>query len=57
MGLRLLAGIEVSSNLWKKREGSFQWLEKQGLLVIEGHHVRLSDEALFVSDSVFAELV
>jgi oxygen-independent coproporphyrinogen-3 oxidase len=57
MGLRQLAGIEVSSNLWKSMQGSFQAVEKQGLLVIDGRHVRLAEDALFVSDSVFAELV
>jgi len=57
MGLRLIKGVEVSSNHWKKWGQRFQPLEKQGLLVIDGHHVRLSDGALFVSDAVFAELV
>lgn len=57
MGLRQLAGAEVSSNVWKKQGEVFQTLEKQGLLVIDGRRVRLSDEALFVSDAVFAELV
>ena len=57
MGLRQIAGIKVSSNLWKKLEESFRSLEKAGLLVIDGSRVRLSEEALFVSDAVFAELV
>lgn len=57
MGLRLLAGVEVSSNLWKNLGEKFQWLEKQGLLQIDGRCVRLTDEALFVSDAVFSELV
>jgi len=57
MGLRLLAGVEVSSKVWKNSSKKFQTLEKEGLLVIEGHHVRLSEEALFVSNAVFAELV
>jgi oxygen-independent coproporphyrinogen-3 oxidase len=57
MGLRLLKGVEVSSKVWKNSSEKFQALEKQGLLTIEGHHVRLSEEALFVSDAVFAELV
>ncbi|MBI9019664.1 MAG: radical SAM family heme chaperone HemW [Verrucomicrobia bacterium] len=57
MGLRLLAGVKVSSSGWKHLGECFQALEKQGLLVIEGRRVRLSEEALFVSDSVFAELV
>ncbi len=56
MGLRLLKGVDVS-NVWKTRSEIFQTLEKQGLLVIEGHHIRLSEEALFVSNAVFAELV
>ncbi|MCC7300274.1 MAG: radical SAM family heme chaperone HemW [Verrucomicrobia bacterium] len=57
MGLRQLAGVEVSSRLWKPLEESFRSLEKEGLLVITGRHVRLSEKALFVSDAVFAELV
>jgi len=59
MGLRLLKGVEVSSKVWKNSSKKFQTLEKEGLLVlvIEGQHVRLSDEALFVSNAVFAELV
>ncbi|MDD3276834.1 MAG: radical SAM family heme chaperone HemW [Kiritimatiellales bacterium] len=57
MGLRQLAGVEVSSKVWKNLAESFQTLEKAGLLVINGRHVRLSEEALFVSDAVFAELV
>jgi oxygen-independent coproporphyrinogen-3 oxidase len=57
MGLRLVEGIELCSNAWKKQQAAMQWLEKEGLLVIDGRHVRLSEEALFVSDAVFAELV
>lgn len=57
MGLRQLAGVEVSSRVWKNQQESFQGLEKAGLLVIDGRSVRLSEEALFVSDAVFAELV
>lgn len=57
MGLRLIKGVGVSSNLWKRRGEVFLALEKDGLLVIDGRHVRLSDEALFVSDSVFSELI
>ncbi|MEI7850454.1 MAG: radical SAM family heme chaperone HemW [Kiritimatiellales bacterium] len=57
MGLRQLAGVEVSSSLWKKLADSFQCLEKEGLLVIDGRRIRLTEEALFVSDAVFADLV
>ncbi len=57
MGLRRLAGVDVSAGLWKTLGGNFRTLEKEGLLVIEGNRVRLSEEALFVSDAVFAELV
>jgi oxygen-independent coproporphyrinogen-3 oxidase len=57
MGLRLLSGVEVSSNLWKNCGAVFQTLESQGLVHIEGRRVRLSEEALFVSDTVFSELV
>lgn len=57
MGLRLLAGVEVSSKGWKKQGEVFQALEKDGLLIIEGPRIRLSEEALFVSDAIFAELV
>ena len=57
MGLRLLRGVEVSSNVWKNCAAVFQTLEKEGLLEIEGRRVRLAEEALFVSDAVFAELI
>jgi len=57
MGLRLLKGVEVSSKVWKNSSKKFQTLEKAGLLVVEGHHIQLSDDALFVSNAVFAELV
>lgn len=57
MGLRLLSGVNVSPGLYEKIKNTFQILEKQGLLVIDGSRVRLAEGALFVSDSVFAELV
>lgn len=57
MGLRLLGGVEVSSTLWKNLGAVFQTLEQQGLLQIDGRRVRLTEEALFVSDSVFSRLV
>jgi oxygen-independent coproporphyrinogen-3 oxidase len=57
MGLRRLEGVEVSFSLWENLQESFRALEKAGLLVIDGRRVRLSEEALFVSDAVFAELV
>ena len=57
MGLRLLRGVKISSKVWNNHATVFQTLEKEGLLVIEGHHIRLSDEALFVSNAVFSELV
>jgi oxygen-independent coproporphyrinogen-3 oxidase len=57
MGLRLLRGVEVSSNVWKNQQSVFQALEKEGLLVMNDRHVRLSEDALFVSDAVFAELI
>jgi len=57
MGLRLLAGVDVSLGLHEKVQSTFQILEKQGLLVIDGRGIRLAEEALFVSDAVFAELV
>ena len=57
MGLRRLEGVEVSGGLWENKKESFLALEKEGLLVICGRRVRLSEEALFVSDAVFAELV
>lgn len=68
MGLRLLKGVEVSSDVWKKQADIFQALEKEGLVEIEpplpkapacqsGRRVRLRENALFVSDAVFAELV
>ncbi len=57
MGLRRLEGVEVSDSLWGSAKENFLALEKEGLLVIDGRRVRLSEEALFVSDAVFAELV
>lgn len=57
MGLRLLRGVKVPSSVWKTQEEVFQCLEKQGLLEIDGRCVRLTENALFVSDAVFAELV
>lgn len=57
MGLRLLDGVEVSPGLWGPLAEVFGRLEKEGLLIVDGLHVRLSEEALFVSDSVFAELI
>ncbi|MCU0857313.1 MAG: radical SAM family heme chaperone HemW [Pontiellaceae bacterium] len=57
MGLRRLTGVEVSPDVWKKQQAVLQWLEEEGLLEIDGHHVRLTESALFVSDSVFSELV
>jgi len=63
MGLRLLQGVEVSSRLRQDCGGqanvwtTIQRLESQGLLIVDGRHVRLTDEALFVSNSVFSELV
>lgn len=57
MGLRLLAGVDVPDGLWETLRTRFQALEEEGLLKISGQHVRLTEAALFVSDSVFAELV
>ena len=57
MGLRLLKGVEVSSKVWKQLRCIFQRLDEQGLIKMDGHHVRLSEEALFVSNAIFAELV
>ncbi len=57
MGLRLLEGVDVPDILWMELEAPLHHLEAEGLIVIEGRHVQLSKEALFVSDAVFAELV
>lgn len=57
MGLRLLKGVEVSPGLLKKLAETFRTLEKSGLLVVDGCRIRLPEEALFVSDAVFSELV
>lgn len=57
MSLRLLSGVEVSSDFFERQRSCFQRLENEGLLKIEGRRMRLSDEALFISDSVFCELV
>jgi coproporphyrinogen III oxidase-like Fe-S oxidoreductase len=57
MGLRKTQGLDVSLEVWNRLETNFRALENQGLLIIDGFRVRLSEEALFVSDTVFAELV
>ena len=57
MGLRQLAGMDAPSTIWDTQHEGLKRLEKDGLLVIENQHIRLSEEALFVSDSVFSELV
>jgi oxygen-independent coproporphyrinogen-3 oxidase len=57
MGLRLVQGIDVDPVLFERQRSCFQTLEKEGLLEINGRRVRLSENALFVSDAVFAELV
>ena len=57
MGLRQLAGVEVSFGVWEKLEKTFLAMAKEGLLKIDGRHIRLTQEALFVSDAVFSELV
>jgi oxygen-independent coproporphyrinogen-3 oxidase len=57
MGLRQLAGVEVAPELWAELEHDCRAMERTGLLTVEGRRIRLTDEALFVSDAVFAELV
>jgi oxygen-independent coproporphyrinogen-3 oxidase len=57
MGLRLLQGVEVSAALWEQLKENFQAMEKEGLLIIAGNHIRLAGNALFVSDSIYSELV
>jgi len=57
MGLRLLEGVDVSPELFERQCSCFRALGKEGLLVVEGRRVRLSEEALFVSNAVFVELV
>ncbi len=57
MGLRLLAGVDVSARQFEMQRSCFQRLERDGLLEIDGRRVRLTEDALFVSDAVFAELV
>ena len=57
MGLRLLRGVDVGHDLFERKRSLFQRLATEGLLVIDGRRVRLSEDALFVSDSVLAELV
>lgn len=57
MGLRLVGGVDVPGGLFDGAEAVFRSLERDGFIVIEGRHVRLSEESLFVSDAVFSELV
>lgn len=57
MGLRLLRGVEVSERMWAQQRVCLEQLRAAGLVRIAGRRVRLAEEALFVSDAVFAELV
>ncbi len=57
MGLRKVQGVDVPAAVWSALEASLRALKEAGLLEIDGRHVRLTEEALFISDSVFAELV
>ena len=64
MGLRLVEGIARDEFLKKTgfdymglRGKEIAWLREEGLLVERNGGIRLSEKGLFVSDSVFAELV
>lgn len=57
MSLRMLEGVEVESALFESRRDCLEALEQQGLVKVSGQHVRLTETALFVSDSVFSELL
>lgn len=64
MGLRRLGGWSRSEfraatgfDLDALRGKEIQKLARQGLLVVDSARIRLAEEALFVSDSVFAELI
>lgn len=57
MGLRLLEGVDVPDNLWPELEAPLRRLEAERLIVRAGRRIRLTEEALFVSDAVFMELV
>jgi oxygen-independent coproporphyrinogen III oxidase len=64
MGLRLLAGwgraefLAATGFVYDELRGKeIARLADEGALVVEPDRVRLSEDALFVSDSVFAELV
>ena len=64
MGLRLVGGIardeflkNTGFDYMDLRGKEIAWLREEGLLVEKGGGIRLSEKGLFVSDSVFAELV
>ena len=57
MQLRQIAGAEVPPAISDELAPVLRRLEENGLVIINGTHVRLHENALFVSDSVFSELV
>ncbi len=64
LGLRLLEGVSLSElrgrtgfSLAELYDGEVERLIELGMLVLEGDRLRLTEEALFISNAVFSELI
>lgn len=57
MGLRMTAGVRLPPELQQELAEPLRRLAGQGLIVREGDRIRLADDALFLSNAVFAELI
>jgi oxygen-independent coproporphyrinogen-3 oxidase len=57
MGLRLLDGVQVPATIRDEIMARAVGLEEEGLVAVEGDRIRLTEEALFVSNTIFAELI
>ena len=57
MSLRQISGAGIPPELIEPLAPALQKLESTGLIEISGDHVRLTESALFISNSVFAELI
>ncbi|MDD2236417.1 MAG: radical SAM family heme chaperone HemW [Kiritimatiellae bacterium] len=64
LGLRLLEGVSLSAlrertglSLEDLYDGEVERLIGLGMLVLEGDRLRLTEEALFISNAVFSELI
>ena len=57
LGLRKLSGMELSSELLAAFGEDFRILQEEGLLVLEKNTARLSEKAIYISNSVFRRFV